>query len=164
MMWFVQKLSNFNHLKTSLFKHVMKTVLKVCIIPNSIVLHSTGAQCESRKQATSKELQAFLNIAWKEPKPELRARYFPAKKKIVMQLLIFSLKSMIAEKKAQELVGDEYEKARICLQAQNHEGFQVQNSTTNVDAHLLRLFLVVQAHPKHVLASFDVSNALLNAE
>ena len=44
------------------------------------------------------------------------------------------------------------------------EGFQVQNSTTNADARLLRLFLAVQANPKHVLASFDVSNAFLNAE
>ena len=80
-----------------------------------------------------------------------------------MQLLVFSLKPMTAEKKPQGLVGDEYEKARICLQGQNHEGFQVQNSTTN-DAHLLRLFLPLQSNPKHVLASFDVSNAFLNAE
>ena len=76
----------------------------------------------------------------------------------------FSLKPITAEKKAQGLVGDEYEKARICRQGQNHEGFQVQNSTTNADAHLLRLFLAVQANPKHALASFDVSNAFLNAE
>ena len=71
---------------------------------------------------------------------------------------------MTAEKKAQGLVGKEYEKARICSQGKNREGFQVQNSTTNADAHLLRLFLAVQANPKHVLASFDVSNAFLNAE
>ena len=51
----------------------------------------------------------------------------------------------------------------MCLQGQNHEGFQVQNSTTNADAHLLRLLLAVQANPKDVLASFDVSNAFLNA-
>ena len=81
-----------------------------------------------------------------------------------MQLLVFSLKPMTAEKKAQGFVGDEYEKARICLQGQNHEGFQVQNSMTNADAHLLRLFLAMQANPKHVLASFDMSNAFLNAE
>ena len=31
-------------------------------------------------------------------------------------------------------------------------------------AYLLRLFLAVQANPKHVLANFDVSNAFLNAE
>ena len=35
---------------------------------------------------------------------------------------------------------------------------------TNADAHLLILFLAVQANPKHVLVSFDVSNAFLNAE
>ena len=81
-----------------------------------------------------------------------------------MQLLVFSLKPMTAEKKAQGLIGEEYEKARICLQGQNHEGFQVQDSTTNADAHLLRLFLAVQANSKHVLACFDVSNALLRAE
>ena len=81
-----------------------------------------------------------------------------------MQLLVFSLKPMTAEKKAQGLLGDEYEKARICLQGQSHEGFQVQNSTTNADAHLLKLFLAAKANPKHCLASFDVSNAFLNAE
>ena len=81
-----------------------------------------------------------------------------------MQLLVFSLKPMTTEMKAQGLVGEEYEKARICLQGQRHEGFQVQNSTTNADARLLRLFLALQANPKHVFASFDVSNAFLNAE
>ena len=30
--------------------------------------------------------------------------------------------SMTAEKRALGLQGDEYEKARICLQGQNHEG------------------------------------------
>ena len=59
---------------------------------------------------------------------------------------------MTDKKKAQGLLGHEYEKARICLQGQNHEGFQVQNSTINADAHLRRLFLAVQANPKHVLA------------
>ena len=34
-----------------------------------------------------------------------------------MQLLVFSLKPMTAEKKAQGLVGDKYEKARICHSA-----------------------------------------------
>ena len=145
-----------------------KTVPKARIIPNRIVMSTTGVQRDRWKQATQKELQAFLNTAWKEPTPELRARYFANKMKVVMQLLVFSLKPTTAEKKGQGLVGDEYEKARICLQGQNHEGFQVQNSTTNADAHdaahLLRLFLAVQANPKHVLASFDVSNAFLNAE
>ena len=47
-----------------------------------------------------------------------------------MQLLVFSLKPMTAKKKAQGLIGEEYEKARMCLQGQNHEGFQVQDSTT----------------------------------
>ena len=74
-------------------------------------------------------------------------------------MLVFSLKPMTAEKNAQGLMGEEYEKERICLQGQNHEGFQVQKSTTTADAHVLRLFLAVQVKPKHVLASFDVSNA-----
>ena len=100
-------------------------------------MSTSGAQYDRWKQATSKELQAFLKTAWKEPTPEVRSRYFASKKKVVMQLLVFSLKPMTAEKKAQGLVGDEYEKARICLQG--HEGFHVQNSTTNADAHLLRL-------------------------
>ena len=95
---------------------------------------------------------------------ELRSRYFAAKKKKVKQLLVFRLNPMTAEKQAQGLLGYEYEKAHVCLQGQNHEGFQVQSSTTNADAHLLRLFLAVQANPKHVLVSFDVSTAFLNAD
>ena len=74
------------------------------------------------------------------------------------------MKPMTAEKRALGLQGDEYEKARICLQGQHHEGFQIHNSTNNADAHLLRLFLSVYASSKNVLASFDVSNAFLNAE
>ena len=123
-----------------------KTVPKARILPNRVVMSTSGAQYDRWKQATQKELQAILKTAWKEPTPELRARYFASKKKVVMQLLVFSLKPMTAEKKAQGFVGGEYEKARICLQGQNHEGFQVQNSTTSADAQL----------PKHVLASFDV--------
>ena len=49
-------------------------------------------------------------------------------------------------------------------QRRNHEGFQTQSSTINADAHLLRLFLAAHADPENVLASFDVSNAFLNAE
>ena len=94
-------------------------------------------------KATSKELQAFLKIAWKEPTAETKARYFARKQKVVMQLLVFTMKPMTAEKRALGLQGDEYEKARICLQGQNHEGFQIHNSTNNADAHLLRLFLSV---------------------
>ena len=75
-------------------------------------MSTSGDQYDRWKQATQKELQAFLKTAWKEPTPELRARYFASKKKVVMQLL---------------------EKARICLQGQTHEGFHVQNSTTNAD-------------------------------
>ena len=97
------------------------------------------------------KLHPTLKTAWKEPTPELRARHFATKKMVVMQLLVFQLKPMTAEKKAQGLIGDEYERARICLQGQNHEGFQ--NSMTNADAHLLRLFLAVQANPTYVLAS-----------
>ena len=75
------------------------------------------------------------------------------------------MKPTTEKKRAAGMTGEKYEKARICLQGQklqNHEGFQLQNSTTNADAHLLRLFLAVQANPDHV--SFDVSNAFLNAE
>ena len=111
----------------------------------------------------SKELQAFLKIAWKETTAETKARYFAKKQKVVMQLLVFTMKLMTAEKRALGLQGDEYEKARICLQGQNHEGFQIHNSTNNADAHLLRLFLSVYASSENVLASF-VSNAFLNAE
>ena len=90
-----------------------KTVPKVRIVPNRVVMSTTVAQYERWKQATSKELQAFLKTAWKEPTPELRANHCATKKKIVMQLLAFSLKPMTAEKNAQGLMGDEYEKACI---------------------------------------------------
>ena len=59
---------------------------------------------------------------------------------------------------------EEYETSRICLQGQHHEGFQVQSSATNTDAHLLRPFLAVQANPKYVLASFGYCNAFLNVD
>ena len=139
-----------------------KTVPKARIIPNKVVMPTTGDQYERWKQATSKELNAFLKT--KEPTAETKARYFAKKQKVVMQLLVFTLKPMTAEKRALGLQGDEYEKARICLQGQNHEGFQIHNSTNNADAHLLRLFLSAYASSKNVLASFDVSNAFLNAE
>ena len=131
-----------------------KTVPKARITPNKIVMHATGAQYERWKRAASTERNAFLKTAWKEPTPELRSRYFAAKRKVVMQILVFSLKPMTAEKRAAKLQGDEKERAHICLHGQNHEGFQAQSSTTNADAHLLRLFLDVQANPKHVFASF----------
>ena len=147
-------------LRTSL----TKTVPKARIIPNKVVMQTKGDQYERWKQATAKELHAFLKTAWKEPTAETKARYFAKKQKVVMQLLVFTMKPMTAEKRALGLQGDEYEKARICLQGQHHEGFQLHNSTNNADAHLLRLFLSVYANSKNVLASFDVSNAFLNAE
>ena len=67
-----------------------KTVPKARIIPNRIVMSTSGAQYDRWKQATSKELQAFLKTAWKEPTPEVPSRYFASKKKVVMQLLVFS--------------------------------------------------------------------------
>ena len=108
-------------------------------------MSTSGVQYDRWKQATSKELQAFLKTAWKEPTPEVRSRYFASKKKVVMQLLVFSLKPMTAEKKEQGLVGDKY---------LHHQRRRSPSQTV----------LAVQANPKHVLASFDVSNAFLNAE
>ena len=140
-----------DQLRTSL----TKTVPKARIIPNKVVMQTKGDQYERWKQATSKELQAFLKTTWKEPTAETKARYFARKQKVVMQLLVFTMKPMTAEKRALGLQGDEYEKARICLQGQNHDGFQIHNSTNNADAHLRRLFLSVYASSKNVLASFD---------
>ena len=62
-----------------------KTVPK----PNRLLMSTSGAQYDRWKQATSKELQAFLKTAWKEPTPEVRSRYFAGKKKVVMQLFVF---------------------------------------------------------------------------
>ena len=152
------------HQPEQLRNSLTKTVPKARIIPNKVVMQTKGDQYERWKQATSKELQAFLKTALKEPTAETKARYFAKKQKVVMQLPIFTVKPMTAGKRALGLQGDEYEKARICLQGQNHEGFQIHNSTNNADAHLLRLFLSVYASSKNVFASFDVSNASLNAE
>ena len=78
------------------------------------------------------KLQAFLKTACKEPTPELRAGYF-ANKKVVMQLLVISLKPMTAEKKAQGLVGENMKRPG-CLQGQNHEGsFDVSNAFLNAE-------------------------------
>ena len=75
-------------LRTSL----TKTVPKARIIPNKIVMQTKGDQYERWKQVTSKELQAFLKTAWKEPTAETKARYFARKQKVVMQLLVFTMK------------------------------------------------------------------------
>ena len=64
------------------------TVPKARVIPNRIVMSTSGAQYDRWKQATRKELQAFLKTAWKEPTPELRSRYFASKKKVVMQFSV----------------------------------------------------------------------------
>ena len=94
------------------------------------------------RKATEKELQAFLKRAGK-----MRAKYSAAKKKVVTQLLSFSLKPMTADGREAGMRGDKYEKARVCLQGQNHEGFQAQSFATHADANLLRLFLAARAHP-----------------
>ena len=69
-----------DQLRTSL----TKTVPKARIIPNKVVMQTKGDQYERWKQATSKELQAFLKTAWKEPTAETKARYFARKQKVVM--------------------------------------------------------------------------------
>ena len=125
------------HQPEQLRDSLTKTVPKARVIPNKVVMQTTGDQYERWKQAKFKELQAFLKTAWKEPTAEIKARYFAKKQKVVMQLLVFTMKPMTAEKRALGLQGDEYEKARICLQGQNHEGFQIHNSTNNADAHLV---------------------------
>ena len=75
MQLFDQKLLLFNLPPTSLHEPetLTKTTPKARVIPNSVVMTTSGAQYERWKQATSKELQAFLKTAWKEPTPELRA-------------------------------------------------------------------------------------------
>ena len=61
-----------------------KTVPKARIIPNKVVMQTTRDPYERWKQATSKELNAFLKTAWKEPTAETKARYFAKKQKVVM--------------------------------------------------------------------------------
>ena len=70
------------NLPTQVRDSLTKTFPKARIIPNRVVMTTSGAQCDRWKQATSKELQAFLK-SWKEPTPELRARCFANKKKVV---------------------------------------------------------------------------------
>ena len=141
-----------------------KTVPKARTIPNRVVMTLAALSViDGSKLVHLRSCKPFSRLLGKNQFHKCDHDTSPIRRRS-SQLLVFSLKPMTAEKKAQGLVGDECEMARMCLQCQNHEGFQVQNSTTNADAHLLRLFLAVQANPKHVLASFDVSNAFLNAE
>ncbi len=56
------------------------------------------------------------------------------------------------------------EKARVCVCGNFRPGIFENVSTTNADAHLLRLFLSQEAGENKTLASTDVSNAFLNAE
>ena len=82
---------------------------------------------------------------------QTRANYFAVKKKLSSNcwcsiLNPWQLMSTLLVWRTTNL-----KKARICLQGQSHEGFQVQNSTTNADAHLLlRLFLAMRARPNLV--------------
>ena len=55
-------------------------------------MQTKSDQYERWKQATAKELHAFLKTAWKEPTAEPKARYFAKKQKVVMQLLVFTMK------------------------------------------------------------------------
>ena len=80
---------------------------KARFVPNKVVANAAGIQRERWKQATSKELNAFLKTAWKEPTQELWSRYFATKRKVVMQLLVFNLKPITAEKKTMGLLGGE---------------------------------------------------------
>eukprot|EP00971_Amphidinium_carterae_P279785 5553955-Amphidinium_carterae.2 len=58
-----------------------------------------------------------------------------------------------------------FEKSRICICGNFQENFYEDTSTTNVDAHLVRLMLAVNSDRsgQNVLASTDVRNAFLNA-
>ena len=126
---------------------------------------TTGAQCERWMEATWKELQAFLMpVCWEGTYPRTTGTLLCSQEEVCRAVTCLQpQKPMTPEKKALGLLGDQYEKARICLQGQNHEGFQAWNSTANLDARL-RLLLAVHGNPKHVLASFDDSNASLNAD
>ena len=102
-MLFVQKLSNICHLQDKPVQArdaLTKTVPKARIVPSKLVRNTTGAHYDVGNKLRPRSSKLCLKTAWKEPTPELRARYFAAKKKIVMQLLVFSLKPMIAKKKA----------------------------------------------------------------
>ena len=109
-----------------------------------------------------KERQAFLKGAWKPITDQMRAKCFAAKKTVVMQLLVFSLKPMTADKRAAGTTRDEYESPH--LRGKDRTMKVAQNSIMNAVADLLRLVLAVHAHPNNVLASFDVSHVFLNAE
>ena len=58
------------------------------MVSNKSVMSSSGDQYERWKQATNKELEAFMKTAWKEPTAETRAKYFAAKKKVVLQIAL----------------------------------------------------------------------------
>ena len=55
-------------------------------------------------------------------------------------------------------------KAWICVCGNFHPGIFEQVSTTNADAHLVRVFLAAEVKEGNVLVSADVRNAFLNAE
>ena len=71
-----------------------------------------------------KRYKHFSKGAWKTPTNQMRAKRC-CEEEVVTQLLVFSLKPMTAGKRAADTTGDKYETARLGLQGQNHEGFQV---------------------------------------
>ena len=72
----------------------------------------------------------------------MRGKHIAATKKVVLQLLVCSLKPMTADKRAAGMTGEKYEKARNCLQGQSRE-LSSAELYGNADAHILLLFLAV---------------------
>ena len=53
-------------------------------------------------------------------------------------------------------------KARMCIRGDQHAGFASDTTTTNADAHLVRLLLALHKS-NHVLSGIVITNAFLNA-
>eukprot|EP00971_Amphidinium_carterae_P234215 4647565-Amphidinium_carterae.1 len=70
-----------------------------------------------------------------------------------------------SHRQERQLVRPVIEKSRICICGNFQEAFYQDTSTTNADAHLVRLMLAVNAdkHGNNMLASTDVRIAFLNA-
>eukprot|EP00971_Amphidinium_carterae_P224033 4445501-Amphidinium_carterae.1 len=69
-----------------------------------------------------------------------------------------------SQRQERQLVRPVIEKSRICICGNFQEAFYQDTSTTNADAHLVRLIAVnAKKHGNNVLASTDVRSAFLNA-
>ena len=115
-------------------------------------------------EAIHKELAAFLKKeGWSEATPEDVRLMKQKGERPVPCTSVYVEKPISASTQQETQSTSRYkQKARFCMMGNRYGGFSDDVSTTNADAHLVRLFLSCVSSPGFVMGTLDVSNAFLN--